>query len=784
MSYTPSQATTKDPSGPPSGGHAGQSIPRGLRIGRGGAIELQALIGRGGMGEVWAAWLHDPRTPRRIAVKMPASSAPAAAAVLAREAEMLDRVRDLECVPSPLEHGVFALDGREHPFIAMEWIEGARPLDEACRGMSLDAVIALFIAVCTTVETLHQRAVVHADLKPGNILVDARGRAWVTDLGLAFSTRTDERRDAGEAIGSLRGTLACMAPEQLREGCDPHDFTAAVDVYALGVTLFRLVAGRWPHDPARADARPDARPEARTNARGAAVAIPRTVDGRVLPGRLRRCLKRAMSIDPAARHADAGELARELAPLATAPHRRDLALTLVATLAASALSLLAGATVLSGELAYAGWYRAIAPLAAAPTIRDVVIVGLRSTADASGTGTVDAPDRAVIAAKAGLDPARSDRAFIAAVVDRLRELQARVVLLDYFFPQPGDAADTKVLVEAIERFRGTDDAPRGWIGFGMADWREVRGMPLVEPGLARVASHALAIKAGLSTDLGNLGVEAGFKGEDGASMAAASIMAAAALADPAASIKADMTLRPLSNRAELVLRHERRGAPGTTRPPLMLQTRIDRVGDIADTPQRRVELEALRDDDRILRLELPGIPEASRLEQARLDAGSLFTRDRDPLVRLLADKIVVVGDMVASAPGSPGESNPELDLWRIDGQPRPIWGVELQAAAAQGARDAMIARSGFIVENDKPGTLAGIPLVAGAGVLLSRRLVRRRGAAAPIAAGRWCVLAMGLSCAAAAATYGGSLWLWNPFVLPFALASGAGAGLLTPWMRP
>ncbi|MEY3230260.1 MAG: hypothetical protein RL689_349, partial [Planctomycetota bacterium] len=69
MSQTPSQAPTKDPSGPPPGGWPAHPLPRGMRIGRDGAIELQSPVARGGMGEVWAAWLHDPRTPRRIAVK-------------------------------------------------------------------------------------------------------------------------------------------------------------------------------------------------------------------------------------------------------------------------------------------------------------------------------------------------------------------------------------------------------------------------------------------------------------------------------------------------------------------------------------------------------------------------------------------------------------------------------------------------------------------------------------------------------------------------------------------
>ena len=390
MSHTPSQAPTKDPSAAPSGEQPGCSPPRGLRIGRDAAIELQAPVARGGMGEVWAAWLHDPRAPRRIAVKVPAARTAPAATLLAREAELLDRVRDLESVPTMLEHGVVRVEGVDLPFIAMEWIDGARPLDEAARGMPLDQVIALFVKACATVEVLHKRAVVHADLKPGNILVDARGSPWVTDLGLAFSTRPGERRHAGEEIGSLRGTWACMAPEQRREGCDPHEFTAAVDVYALGVTLFRLVFGRWP----RADEGDGAAP----------IPIPRRIEGRVLPERLRRCLRRALDPVASARHPDAGALARELTPLASGASARDLRSTAVATIAASAVALVVGATALSGEWAYAGWYRVIAPLAPMPSLRDVVVVGMRSTTDDSGTETLEAIDREIIAAHTGLGP--------------------------------------------------------------------------------------------------------------------------------------------------------------------------------------------------------------------------------------------------------------------------------------------------------------------------------------------------------------------------------------------
>src|SRR5262249_30385145 len=81
----------------------------------------------------------------------------------------------------------------------------------------------------------HTQGVLHRDVKPSNILLDARGNAWVTDFGLAKADDADDLTDTGDIVGTLR----YVAPERLQGRCD-----ARSDVYGLGVTLFELLSLR------------------------------------------------------------------------------------------------------------------------------------------------------------------------------------------------------------------------------------------------------------------------------------------------------------------------------------------------------------------------------------------------------------------------------------------------------------------------------------------------------------------------------------------------------------
>src|SRR5512146_720706 len=139
------------------------------------------------------------------------------------------------------------------PYIVMEHIEGL-PLTEHCRlhGCSIDERLRLFRAVCDAVAFAHRHAIVHRDLKPSNVLVTESGDVKLLDFGIAKQL-DDVAPDSTRTAFRLM-TPAYAAPEQIR-GEPVGTYT---DVYALGVILYELLAGRHPYDledltPSQAD---------------------------------------------------------------------------------------------------------------------------------------------------------------------------------------------------------------------------------------------------------------------------------------------------------------------------------------------------------------------------------------------------------------------------------------------------------------------------------------------------------------------------------------------------
>ncbi|HXM76862.1 MAG TPA: serine/threonine-protein kinase, partial [Thermoanaerobaculia bacterium] len=190
------------------------------------------LIGRGGMGEVYRA--DDLKLGQPVALKFLPER-------LAAEPSFLDRfyaeVRHARGVSHPnvcRVYDVGEIDGRH--FLSMEYVDGEDLASLLRRIGRLGGERAVEIAreIVAGLAAAHDKGVLHRDLKPGNVMIDGRGRAKITDFGLAVGVEDD--RGGGE----VSGTPAYMAPEQLAG----RGSSVQSDLYALGLVLYELFTGR------------------------------------------------------------------------------------------------------------------------------------------------------------------------------------------------------------------------------------------------------------------------------------------------------------------------------------------------------------------------------------------------------------------------------------------------------------------------------------------------------------------------------------------------------------
>jgi eukaryotic-like serine/threonine-protein kinase len=218
----------------------------GARI---GPFELVRPIGRGGMGEVWLARQADGRVARDVALKLPA---------LHQQGDTWrERFRRERDILAKLEHPHIArlydagITEAGQPWLAMEFVAGASLSDYvASRSLSIPQRLALFRQVLAAVGHAHRHLVVHRDLKPPNILVDASDQVKLLDFGIAkLVDDADAAGDAGELtrLGGRVMTRRYAAPEQVAAGA----ITTATDIYALGVILHEVLTGLSPYRAVR-----------------------------------------------------------------------------------------------------------------------------------------------------------------------------------------------------------------------------------------------------------------------------------------------------------------------------------------------------------------------------------------------------------------------------------------------------------------------------------------------------------------------------------------------------
>ncbi|HEY2334984.1 MAG TPA: protein kinase [Solirubrobacterales bacterium] len=201
-----------------------------------GRYRLEAKLGSGGMSTVYLA--RDQTLDRQVAVKVMHGE-------MSEQADQLERFRQEARSVAKLSHPnvVSVIDAGEdagHPYIVFEYVEGETLKQRISRDGALEPqeAIAYAIEIARGLSIAHARNMVHRDIKPQNILIDAEGRAKLTDFGISRQLE----QDGMTATGRVLGTTDYVAPEQaMGRKVDPR-----TDVYSLGVVLYEMLVGQVP----------------------------------------------------------------------------------------------------------------------------------------------------------------------------------------------------------------------------------------------------------------------------------------------------------------------------------------------------------------------------------------------------------------------------------------------------------------------------------------------------------------------------------------------------------
>jgi serine/threonine protein kinase/Tfp pilus assembly protein PilF len=275
--------------------------------------EIIEKIAEAGQGQVWRA--IQLSTGRQVAVKAPKVRS------VNSEETILRFEREIELV-ARLKHPNIAhiydsgVDQGQYYYV-MDFVNGLN-LDEYVRQNKLThrQTLELVRTICQAVQHAHQNRVIHRDLKPSNIIISGDGHPYIVDFGLAKTILEDEQGPTISMDGETLGTPAYMSPEQAVGRVEEVD--TRTDIYSLGVILFNLLTGKFPHDLT------GSRQQVLSRIADGQVKRPRTIC-RSIDRDLETLLLKALDHDPDRRYSTASGLADDIenylngAPLMAGP---------------------------------------------------------------------------------------------------------------------------------------------------------------------------------------------------------------------------------------------------------------------------------------------------------------------------------------------------------------------------------------------------------------------------------------------------------------------------------
>jgi eukaryotic-like serine/threonine-protein kinase len=258
-----------------------------------GRYRIINRVGSGGMADVYCA--EDLQLGRNVALKLLHRR-------FAEDAEFVERFRREASSAAGLQHpNVVSVYDRGQwdgtSYIAMEYVDGETLkrviVDQA--PLPADRAIDLTQQILRAASFAHRRGIVHRDLKPQNVIIDAEGRAKVTDFGIARAGASDMTQ-----TGSIMGTAQYLSPEQAQG----HSVSAQSDLYSIGIIVYEMLTGRIPFDGESAVT-------IALKQVSQAPVPPRALNPAVSPA-LEAVVLRALEKDPARRFADADEFSQAL----------------------------------------------------------------------------------------------------------------------------------------------------------------------------------------------------------------------------------------------------------------------------------------------------------------------------------------------------------------------------------------------------------------------------------------------------------------------------------------